>query len=60
MVQGVVIEGTQIYYDAINISVISIVGRFTAINRENNQVKFTVTITDDSGTLRASYFARDP
>jgi hypothetical protein len=36
MVQGVTVEGTQIYYDKINISVLSIVGRFVTIKREQN------------------------
>lgn len=58
MTNDLKLEGNQIYYESINLSMISIIGRFAKIVKEQNLVRYSVVMNDDSGTMRASYFLR--
>lgn len=58
MTNDLKLEGNQIYYESINLSMISIIGRFAKIVKEQNLVRYSVIMNDDSGTLKAAYFLR--
>ncbi|CAD8120476.1 unnamed protein product [Paramecium sonneborni] len=57
MLNQITLEGNQVYYDNINLTIVTIHGRFHQIAKEQNQVRYSISINDDSGILKLTYFA---
>ncbi|CAD8182828.1 unnamed protein product [Paramecium pentaurelia] len=57
MLNQITLEGNQVYYDNINLTIVFIHGRFQKIVKEQNQVRYSISINDDTGILKVTYFA---
>ncbi|CAD8206508.1 unnamed protein product [Paramecium octaurelia] len=57
MLNQITLEGNQVYYDNVNLTIVCVHGRFQKVVKEQNQVRYSISINDDTGILKVTYFA---